>query len=145
MKAIYPGSFNPWHAGHSDVLNKALAVFGQVQITVAINPDKPGEDVWARAENIRQLVDKDRVEVRVTHGFLVDYIKDNPDIKAIVRGLRDGKDLENERIQQYWNEDLAKEGNIYLPPTVYFLTHRDLVHISSSAIRTVDKLKKGRK
>lgn len=40
---VYPGSFNPWHEGHEDVLNKALKVFDKVIILIGYNPDK-GED-----------------------------------------------------------------------------------------------------
>lgn len=31
-KAIYVGSFNPWHKGRQDVLDKALKVFDQVDV-----------------------------------------------------------------------------------------------------------------
>jgi pantetheine-phosphate adenylyltransferase len=139
--AIYPGSFNPWHEGHTDVLNKALTVFGRVQIAIAVNPDKPTSDVIESMENIRNLVDKNRVEIVLIHELLVDYIKKHSNIRAIVRGLRNGQDLEYERLQQYWNEDLAWEGDFDLPPTVYFVTDRNLVHISSSAIRAVEKIR----
>ena len=39
-KAIYPGSFNPWHKGHEDILTKALKVFDTVLIATGYNPEK---------------------------------------------------------------------------------------------------------
>ncbi len=71
-------------------------------------------------------------------GLLVDFVKD-VGASAVIRGIRNGQDLEYERTQQYWNEDLGIR-----VPTVCFITDRKLVHISSSAIRAVEKVKNGR-
>jgi pantetheine-phosphate adenylyltransferase len=142
--AIYPGSFNPWHDGHTDILDKALQVFDKVVIAIGQNPDKPTLDLYSAAaripENIQAYPD---IELVTFDGLLINYILENP-INTIVRGLRHGKDLEDERLQQYWNEDLAKKSGIYLPPTVYFVADRHLVHVSSTAVRVVDKLKRQR-
>jgi phosphopantetheine adenylyltransferase len=78
-KAIYPGSFNPWHAGHQDILDKAKKVFDQVDIVTY------GKDFTC---------------------LLSLYLKDK-DYCAIVRGLRSGYDLQYEQNQQYWYEDLG--------------------------------------
>lgn len=150
--AIYPGSFNPWHEGHTDVVLKALQVFDELVIAIGMNPEK---DQSALFGDVEDALDSVRIpkgtDLRVVafNGFLideiVDYSKHYPNkICAIVRGLRNGQDLENERSQQFWNEDLAKESSIILPPTFYIVTDRSLVHISSSAYRMVNKLK-GRK
>lgn len=133
--AIYPGSFNPWHDGHADVLKKALKIFNSVIIAVGINPDK--EQSMDSIERIPQEIREDnRILVVSFDNLLVDAIK-NFEVDAVVRGLRNGQDLEFERAQQYWNEDLKIK-----IPTVYFITDRKLVHISSSAIRAVEKFKK---
>jgi len=34
----YPGSFDPWHAGHEDILLKSLAIFDTVAVIQAYNP-----------------------------------------------------------------------------------------------------------
>lgn len=142
-QAIYPGTFNPWHKGHRDVLNKARRIFDTVCVAYGGNPDKPMLDQNKNFERLKfEIGDLNGVEVVRFDGLLVDFIHSiNTPIHAIVRGLRNGQDLENERLQQYWNEDLAKESELYLPPTVYIVTSRDLVHISSSAIRAVEKIK----
>lgn len=108
-KAIYVGSFNPWHEGHQDILDKAKKIFDKVDVI------KYGKDFT---------------------GLLSDYLKDK-DYCAIIRGLRNGYDLQYEQNQQYWYEDLG----INLP-VVYFITDRKLAHISSSAIREIRKAKK---
>jgi pantetheine-phosphate adenylyltransferase len=136
--AIYPGSFNPWHEGHYDVLKKALKVFDRVIIAVGENPDKPLTQAAAIANISNEFESDRRIAVVPFSGLLVDFIKDTG-ATAIVRGIRNGVDLEYERTQQYWNEDLGIK-----IPTVCFITDRKLMHISSSAIRAVEKVKNGR-
>lgn len=108
-KAIYVGSFNPFHKGHQDILDKALKVFDKVDV-------------------ITYKKDFD--------GLLSEYLK-NKDYCAIIRGLRSGYDLEYETTQQYWYEDLGIE-----IPIVYFITDRNLRHISSSSLREIQKVRK---
>lgn len=134
-RAIYPGSFNPWHAGHEDVLKKALKVFDQVIIAVGINPDKSQDNLKALASIPEYLHDDRRIAIVPFDDMLPDLVK-RMDGLAVVRGLRDGRDLDAERTQQYWYEDLGLE-----VPVVYFVTDRKLVHISSSAIRAVARAK----
>ena len=38
--AFYPGSFDPFHLGHLDVVEQAVALFGDLVIGVMHNPDK---------------------------------------------------------------------------------------------------------
>ena len=37
--ALYPGSFDPFHEGHLDVVEQAVALFGNVVVAVMHNPD----------------------------------------------------------------------------------------------------------
>lgn len=78
MKALYPGSFNPWHEGHDDILAKAKKVFETVDV----------------------------LPVTKEIGLLSEYVKDKG-YDAIVRGLRNTADLEYEKSLQYWYEDLG--------------------------------------
>ena len=139
--AIYPGSFNPWHEGHTDILNKALQVFDHVVVAIGTNPSKHSTQAGNPSVAFFGELYGDRVTLLGFNGLLVDFIKElNEDgrwpIDAVVRGLRNGQDLEFEKTQQYWNEDLGAT-----VPTVYFVCDRKLSHISSSAIRQLQSLR----
>ena len=79
---------------------------------------------------------RENVYFETTKGLLTDFIKDK-NICGIIRGLRNFNDFESEKNQQYWYEDLGL--NI---PIFYIISSRDKCHISSSAIRSVNKFKK---
>lgn len=130
--AIYPGSFNPWHEGHDDVLFKALTVFDKVIVAMGVNPDKQ----MSECQLPSKLLSMPNVQRLKFRGLLVEFIKSNPDLDicAVVRGLRNGQDLEYEKAQFYWNEDLG-----LMLPTVCLISDRKLTHVSSSAIRAVQK------
>ena len=54
-KALFPGSFDPFTAGHLNILNRALTMFDEVVVAVGINQDKRGFfDMEKRLEIIRK-------------------------------------------------------------------------------------------
>jgi pantetheine-phosphate adenylyltransferase len=133
--AIYPGSFNPIHAGHHNIIEKALKVFDKVIIAQGINPDKGITDVNIPSAETYGKYGK-KVQVVKFMTTLPEFAVDKNAV-AIIRGLRSGVDLETEKAQQYWYEDLG-----LTIPIVYFICDRGLTHISSSAVRAVAKSRK---
>lgn len=147
---LYPGSFNPWHAGHSDIILKALKIFDRIIIVQAYNPEKEKYDsASARFDILKESLCKvvlkysiDSKKIWAVHddrtlkSMIADgFIGYPPKPTAVIRGLRNGDDLQYEMNQQYWNEDVG------VPiPFTYFITARGLSHVSSSAIRLVEKL-----
>ena len=134
--AIFSGSFNPWHEGHTDILEKTLQTFDHVIIAQGINPEK----IPAKPCEL-PLIIKAKYENRISQityfGLLKDILHTQDKIiHAIVKGLRNAQDLEYETTMQYWNEDLG-----ITIPTFYIICDRNLRHISSSAIRSVEKFK----
>lgn len=132
---FYPGSFNPWHAGHEDILIKALQVFDHVIIGVGHNPAKPDDHDIPRDDLYAQF--GSRISIYPYNTLMVDavntYNKNNEHkISAVIRGLRNGYDLQAEMVMQYWNEDLGLK-----IPQVTFITSRELAHISSTVIRQI--------
>ena len=51
---LYPGSFNPWHIGHQDVLDKACKVFDMVFVLVCESPEKSVQGAERRAAQSRR-------------------------------------------------------------------------------------------
>lgn len=131
---LYAGSFNPFHRGHLDIVTKALKVVDFLDIVVMTNPNKL-VNTDKSIESIHKLIPLELVygrKIKTHSGLLVDYVKENR-IDVIVRGLRNGSDLEYEQSMQYWNEDLGLK-----IPVIYFICNRSLGHISSSAIRQIE-------
>lgn len=140
---LFPLTADPWHKGHRDILNKSLEVFDHVYIVIMQNPEKQLSGLSVKAAVLSsQLCHVKNVTVISSEKPLVNTIRDidvlyehDPAKFSIIRGLRNGHDLQYEMNNQYWNEDVGVK-----IPFVYFITDRSLAHVSSSAIRSVNKL-----
>ena len=138
--AIYPGSFQPWHKGHKDILMKALLVFDKVIVARGINPEKKNNkpsplNPWMGDYVLDELASCNRIAFTSFEGLLKDLVI-KVGAQAVVKGLRNFQDMESEKVQQYYSEDLGM-----IVPTVYFICDRNLVHVSNSAIKALEKFK----
>lgn len=137
---IYPGTFNPFHKGHEDILQKALRICDKVIIAVGVNSTK---NTYYYSKAIFDKIEQryKGVSVQFFDGLLVDFIKKledgNVKCNILIRGLRNDEDLKEETEMLYFNEDLGLK-----IPVVYFIADRRYQHISSTAIRIIDKIKK---
>lgn len=131
--ALYPGSFDPFTYGHLDVVDRAVALFDQIEITVAINSDKPGLlTVDERCEIIREVVGHyDSVVVVPFEGLLVDHARSRG-AQALVRGLRQVSDFDYEFRMAFANRKLAPSIE-----TVLLMTSEEHAFTSSSIVRDV--------
>lgn len=141
---IYPGSFNPFHKGHYNILTKAEKIFDRVIVARGINPEKSKSD-W---DIPRQV--SDRVEVTTYEGLLTDYVesvltKEREewfDVKVtVIRGLRNSVDLQYEMNKYRYFQDLMPSLQM-----VSIFCDKEYEHISSSGIRLLkpygwDKIK----
>jgi len=132
---VYPGSFNPFHNGHFDILEKAEQVFDKVIIARGINPEKTETVV---NDDINPVLYYRQTEGFA--GFLTDYMssKEKDAHVTLVRGLRNGDDLAYEMNQISFMKDLKIDLKV-----VFFHCDREFEHISSSAIRNLEKINKG--
>lgn len=136
-KAVFPGSFDPIHLGHVDIVKRALVLFDEVIIGVGVNTTKQSYfTLEQRVEFINQAF-KGIIGVTVMtyEGLTVDFCK-TQGAQFILRGLRSGTDFEYERSIAQMNKAMASSTE-----TVFLLTDPALSAITSSIIREIHKNK----
>lgn len=133
--ALFPGSFDPFTAGHLNILNRALTMFDEVVVAIGINQDKRGfYDNDTKKDIIRQATaGMEGVRITEYDGLTVDICRELG-IHHIVRGVRNMLDFENERAIADANRRLAPEIETIIIPTA-----QEFAHISSSAVRDILK------
>ena len=131
--ALFPGSFDPFTAGHLNILKRALTMFDEVVVAVGINQDKPGFfSMDKRLDIIRQAtLGMSGVSVIKYDSLTIDACRER-DIHHIVRGVRNMIDFETERSIADANRRLAPEIETIIIPTA-----QEFAHISSSAVRDI--------
>ena len=120
--AFYAGSFDPVTNGHVDVLRHACALFDRVVVAIGVHPGKaPLFSVEERAEMIREaaadaaMAAGTTVEVMDFDGLAVVAAK-SVGATVLIRGLRDGTDLDYEMQMAGMNHSLAPDlQTVFLP------------------------------
>lgn len=130
---MFPGSFDPFTAGHLNILARALTMFDNVVVAIGINQDKVGFFTNSQKKDIiRQAVaGMDRVSVIEYDGLTVDVCRELG-IHHVVRGVRNMLDFENERAIADANRRMAPDIETIIIPTA-----QEFAHISSSAVRDI--------
>jgi pantetheine-phosphate adenylyltransferase len=117
-KAIYPGTFDPFTKGHDDILQRALRIFDEITVLVAVAPTK--SSLFTQEERVeminRHIAGEPKLKVDHWDGLVVQYAKDKG-IHAIVRGLRPTGDFEMEFQMASMNNHLNKEVDTFFLPT----------------------------
>lgn len=131
--ALYAGSFDPFTNGHLDIVRRALKIFDELTIVVAVSPSKkPFLEKEMRVGLLEKIFkDEARVKIDSWDGLLVDYAKNN-NIKSVVRGLRPTGDFEIEFQMASMNRKLVSDIE-----TVFLMTGENLYYISSSLVKEV--------
>ena len=98
-KVLYPGSFDPLTKGHTNIIEQATHIFEEVVIAVLINRSKnlPLFSPNERLQMISELY-KDFSNIKVVKGEgTATELASLYGCRAILRGIRDTKDLEAEQ------------------------------------------------
>lgn len=130
---IYAGSFDPPTNGHLWMIRQGAALFDELVVALAVNPQKaPFLSTREREEVLREIVSDIPGRIRVAvvqHGFLVDFARE-AGATHLLRGLRNTSDFEYEKTMARMNGrmDSAIQTVLMVPPS-------ELEEISSSLVR----------
>lgn len=127
---LFCGTFNKFHIGHLNVLEKAEQVFDKVIVVTAINPEKK------QSMSTAQLFEALPFHQVIEHnGFLTDLIKtiqEQGTQVSIVKGFRNGQDIPYEmQLLRFMQDQLPEVSVVYIPCDSKF------EHISSSMLKSI--------
>src|SRR5512135_3211528 len=118
IKAVYPGTFDPFTRGHEDLARRASRLFDTLVLGIADSRAKrPFFTVHERIEMAREvLADVKNLTVVGFSGLLIDFVRQQ-NAQVVLRGLRAVSDFEYEFQLAGMNRDLhpAME-TIFLTP-----------------------------
>lgn len=137
---LYPGSFDPIHLGHVDVVAQAAALFGSVVVAVLHNPDKPS-GAFSTDERLEMAAAATGhipgVTVTAHAGLAVDAARE-AGADFIVKGLRSGTDFDVEQQMAHTNHVVSGVRTVYLPcaPEYGYISSRfirEIAHMGGDA------------
>lgn len=96
--ALFPGTFDPVTLGHVDIINRSLKLFDTVYVGVGRNTAK--QPMFSEEKRINWLEEifrlNDRVKIVSYEGLTIDCCR-SVGAGFILRGIRNGQDLEYEK------------------------------------------------
>lgn len=136
-RAIYPGSFDPVTNGHLDVIDRAVKLFDEVVVAVAVNNQK--QPLFTPEERLNFLRETTavygaRVRLARLDGLLVDFARQTGSV-AIIRGLRAVSDFEFEFQMALMNRKL--EANV---ETLFLMPKEEYTYLSSRITKEIARL-----
>ena len=139
IKAIYPGTFDPFHNGHLNIAQRALAIVDHLIIGVYASPRKQAlfsqaERIHLAAEALAPLNQDRRMEV-VGYDILTVNFARAKGAQIIVRGLRNAVDFDYEWQMAQTNHFLASEIEI-----MCLFANEPYTFLSASLVREVASL-----
>ena len=114
---LYPGSFDPIHNGHLEIIETASRLFDRVHVAAMRNPQK-GEPLFSMEER-RAMIDEsvahlDNVEVTMFSSLVVDLARERG-ADFIVKGLRAVSDFESELQMAQMNHKISGVDTLFIP------------------------------
>jgi pantetheine-phosphate adenylyltransferase len=131
--AVYPGSFDPLHNGHVDIVERCRPLFDEVVVAVLNNTSKKALfSVEERVEMIAEtFAGRPACRVESFSGLLVHFM-DHLGARTSVRGLRAVSDFEAEFQMALMNRHLDSRME-----TVFLTTKEEYSYLSSRLVKEV--------
>lgn len=131
--AVYPGSFDPLHLGHVDIVRRAVTLFPTVVVAVLDNIEK--RPLLSTAERVQLIKDTfgEAPSVRVASftGLLVDFMK-SIGARVVLRGMRAVSDFEYEFQLSLMNRRLWG-----VVETVFLTPNEEYIYLSSRVVKEI--------
>jgi len=137
LHAVYPGSFDPPHNGHVDLIQRASCIFDQLTVAVLHNPlkDRHLFTIDERLDMLRAATKGlSNVKCDKFEGLLVAYMS-TLGARVIVKGLRAISDFEVELQMAHLNRQLNPQVE-----TTFIMTATRWSYLSSSRVRELASL-----
>lgn len=116
-RVLYPGSFDPIHNGHVELIETASRLFDEVVVAAMRNPQK-GEPLFSLDERQAMLEESlahlENVRLEMFSKLTVEVAKD-VGADFIIRGLRAVSDFESELQQAHMNHAVARVDTVFIP------------------------------
>jgi len=131
---LIPGSFDPFHNGHLEVVERASHIFDEIVVAAIRNPQKSEAlfDLDERRDMIAEsLAHVKNVRIVSISTLLVNVAKD-VNATAIVKGLRAVSDFESEMQMAQMHRSLSGVETLFLPSssTYSFIASRLLREVA---------------
>lgn len=136
IRAVVPGTFDPIHKGHIDIILRATQLFDEIIVAVY---DRPLKSLLFSPQERIDLVEETfpenpQISVMGFSGLTVEFCQ-SVGAQVLVRGLRVFSDFEYEFRMALANHRLAPEIE-----TVSLITNEDHTFLSSSTVREIASL-----
>ena len=114
---LYPGSFDPIHNGHIEIIEVASRLFDEVVVAAVRNPQK-GAPLFTLEERQSLIAEAtahlDNVRITMFSSLVVDLARE-VGADFIVKGLRVVSDFESELMMAHMNKNVSGVDTLFIP------------------------------
>lgn len=131
---VYPGTFDPITNGHLDVIRRALKIFDELIVAIAVTGYRknPLFTIEERLHFIKSTTaDLKNLKVEAFDGLLINFVRQKGAV-AIIRGLRAVSDFEFELQLAHANRRLYRDIE-----TVFLMPSEEFSFLSSSLVKEI--------
>ena len=114
---LFPGSFDPFHNGHLEIVERASRLFDEVVVAAVRNPQKGAQlfDLEERQALLEEVTAHLSSVSIVAMSTLTVFVARDVGADAIIRGLRAVSDFEAEMQMAQMNNHLSGVETIFIP------------------------------